>query len=440
MLSGWKRLGVVALVAGAVAGCGGGASSGSGGGGTGGGGGGNPTTVTVNFVGVPPTVVATKVGSGAFQSVTPAASISLTLPSGTTKFAVAYVCPATTLNIGLGQESMTVQQVVEATTTDGTSFTRKCSLTDWTGTTGTLAFGVDASAINGASEISVQAENSQYYAQAPYGLVASNATLAAPVGTDRVDILAWSTTGSGFQYLLTTYAAKTLTGQSVPGSLNGGNTVVLGAEDLVTMQPITFNGTPSGFSGPFVTVDYLPTGEAASLLLTYGAASEYPGLPAGVTQGGGSYDVQAEAIDASNGTAAVTVLQRFSSAGPVTVNFPPVWTYAGPSAAALPTFNFNYTGFAGKSGVSQTGEIGWLTGQSTEMSYFVESSASFQGSSASMTMPNLANLPGFLAAPASGTSVFWVAAVSQSDTGSLQPVSGNMTESTATAEGSFTVP
>lgn len=439
MLFEWKRLGVVALVAGVVAGCGGGASSGgSGGGGTGGGG--NSTTVTFSFEGATPTAVATQVGSGAFQTVTPAASVSLTLPSGTTKFAVAYVCPAVMVNSSTGQVLTTGQDVFEATTTDGTSFSGTCGMANWTGTTGTLTFGVDASAINGASEISVQAENSQYYAQAPYELVASNATLAAPVGTDRVDIEAWGTTGSGFQYLLTTYAAKTLTGQSVPGSLNGGNTVVLGAEDLVTMEPITFNGTPSGFSGPFVTADYLPTGEAGSFLLTYGAATEYPGLPAGVTQGGGSYDVQAEAIAVPNATAAVTVLQRFSSAGPVTVNFPAVWTYPGPSAAALPTFNFDYTGFAGKSGVSQTGEIGWLTGQSTEMSYFVKSSASYQGSSASMTMPNLTSLPGFLAPPASGTSVFWVAAVSQSDTGSLQPVSGSMTESTATAEGSFTVP
>lgn len=437
----WLAVGVVAAL---VAGCGGGGSSSGGGGGTGGGnggGGGTATTVTVNFKGQTPTAVATQVGTGAFATVTPAATVTLSLPSGTTKFAVAYVCPAVTLTVGMALSQVTNQNVLEATTRDGTSFNAVCGAASGSGTTGVLTFSVDASAITGASEVSVQAENSQYYAQAPFGVTTTGATLNAPAGTDRVDIQTYNISGSGAGYVLATSAVKSFTGQAVPGALNGGNPVVLGAEDLVTTQPVTFNGLPVGYGTPFVVADFLPSGVAAGLLLTDGQSNNYSVPPASVTQGGGMYDVQVEAIATPNATGAVSVLQRFATAGPVTVNFPVAWSYAGPTAAANPTFDFSsYTGFAGKSGVSQTGEISWQTGTGAQSTYTVKASASYQGSSSTVTLPNLSGLTGFLPQPASGTSLAWAAAELQSDAGTIQSASGAATVNTVLAQGSFTMP
>lgn len=420
-----------------LSGCGGGSSSA----GSGGGGSSNPTEVTVNFGAVLPTAIATQIGSAALTPVTPSSTVSISLPKGTTKFAVAFVCPTTTISSGLAQNQLSTQTVEEATVSDGTFYSFFCAPADSKGTTGSLSFSVDASAIIGATEVSVQAENAQHFAQGPFGLVTSNATLAAPVGTDRVDVLAWNLSPNvSNQYVLTTNAARSFPSQAVPGDLNGGNTVLLGAEDLVTPQSITYTHAPTQFGAPTALVDYLPTGSTYSLLLAIGATTTYPVLPAGVAQGGGIYEIQAEAFSLSSPFAAVAVLQRSSTAGPVSIDFPTPWFYAGPAAAAFPTMTFDYAGFSGRSGVTQASEMIWLTGQNAQSIYIVRSSAAYQGSSSTLTMPNLSRLSGFLPPPPSGAQATWSAAVLQSDSGSFQLASGVSTQSTVLTDGTFTVP
>jgi len=365
----------------------------------------------------------------------------MSLPKGTTKFAVAFVCPTTTFIIGLAQNQLSTQTVEEATLSEGTSYSFSCAPADSKGTTGSLSFTVDASAIAGATGVSVQAENAQHFSQGPFNLVTSNATLAAPVGTDRVDILAWNLgPNASNQYVLTTNAARSYTGQAVPGNLNGGDAVVLGAEDLVTSQSITYTHAPTQFGAPTALVDYVPAGSTYALLLAIGATSTYPVLPAGVAQGGGSYEIQAEAFSLSSPFAAVSVAQRFSTAGPVSIDFPTPWFYAGPAPAAFPAMTFDYTGFSGRSGVTQLSQMTWLTGSNAQSVYVTRSSAAYQGGSSTMTMPDLSHLSGFLPPPPSGTQATWSAAVLQSDSGSFQPASGNSTQSTVLADGTFTVP
>ena len=124
-----------------LAGCGSGSGNTTGGG-VGGGGGNNPTTVTFTVTGGTPTAVATQIGSGAFTSATlSGGSLTLSVPSGTTNFAVAFVCPPLTSYT----PPETEQYVYEASTLDGTSFSEWCLGGSSNEATGTLTGAVDAS-------------------------------------------------------------------------------------------------------------------------------------------------------------------------------------------------------------------------------------------------------------------------------------------------------
>jgi hypothetical protein len=107
-----------------LAGCGSGSGNTTGGGG-GGGGGNNPTTVTF-------TVTGGTLSGG---------SLTLSVPSGTTNFAVAFVCPPLTSYT----PPETEQYVYEASTLDGTSFSEWCLGGSSNEATGTLTGAVDAS-------------------------------------------------------------------------------------------------------------------------------------------------------------------------------------------------------------------------------------------------------------------------------------------------------
>lgn len=117
-----SRLWTLGLVVGLIAGCGGG----SGGNNTGGGGG-SSTTVTFTFVFDSAPTVAARIGSGSFAPVTLSSNtLTLSIPQGTTDFAVAYLCPAYPYFVNGIQYSYNDQYVIEASTQDQTSFTESC--------------------------------------------------------------------------------------------------------------------------------------------------------------------------------------------------------------------------------------------------------------------------------------------------------------------------
>ncbi|HET6169719.1 MAG TPA: hypothetical protein VFE01_06035, partial [Terracidiphilus sp.] len=178
-----------------VGGCGGSAGGGSGSGG----GGDSSTTVSFTIRGATPSAVATKVGSGVFAAATLSSGVvTLSLPSGTTSFAVAFVCPAISLtSAGLQQ---TVENVFEATILDGTSFTESCQTGPSKPDTGVLTGSVDASALSGAHILEVYAQSAQ---TGPIGLPfpvlgsSGSFSVAAPLGTDRVLVLAYDSVVNG---------------------------------------------------------------------------------------------------------------------------------------------------------------------------------------------------------------------------------------------------
>ncbi len=418
-----------------VAGCGG-----SSGGGTGGGGGGSTsTTVSVVFSGPTPTAVATKIGAGSFAAVTAASSVSLSLPSGTTSFGVAYVCPAQTQVVGLTSEQITSQVVAEGTTADGTSFTLTCPSTPATGPTGTLTGSADASALPGIKFFNIDAQNGSYLATASSGLPVANFSFPAPAGSDRVDVLAYNQILNGFEASFSLLGAKTFTGQTVPGALNGGNPVVLTAADATTPEPVTFVNVPAGFGTPTLQASFQHAGVNFGTVLAAGNLSSYPAMPAGLVGSGDTYFVEAEANNTATGSAVATV-STLSAAAPLSVTFPPAWAYSGPSPAALPKMDFVYSGFAGRSGVVQLGMLTWSPATGVMSRYQRMVSANYQNGATSLTFPNLSAIPGFLAAAPSAAQVDWSASIFESSSGFANTPPAGSTLSLVLNGGVYLVP
>ncbi len=435
-----KRLAsaLVACVLALVAGCGGGSSSS----GTGGGG---PTTVTLTFKGGAPTVVAARVGSGSFAAqALSSGTLSLSIPSGTTNFEVAYLCPPITYLSAGAQSQLTEQFVFEATTADGTSFSPTCPYTGFTGQTGTLFTGqtgtlmgsVDVSGISGAAFYEVQATNGTASTSTESSGPSGNFSFGAPSGNDRVEVVAYGTVMQSNVATLMLFGAKNFNGQAVPGALNGGSNVVLGAADSATQEPITYNNIPSGYSAPSTVVNFNLSG--GGFLDALGSTSQYPALPAGAVEPGDFYSFVATSFNP--GAQAVGATLSSSTGGPVTFNFPSPWAYAGPTPAALPTLNFAYSGFSGDSGVVDSALLGWSAGTNALNTFTVMATPNFLHGSTGVTFPDLSSVPGFFQTLASGTQVTWSAEVVQDSYGVLQTMPSSSTGAFVETDGIFTVP
>ncbi|HLY41529.1 MAG TPA: hypothetical protein VKR52_09950 [Terracidiphilus sp.] len=415
-------------------GCGGGSGSG-----TGGGGGGTPTTVTFTFNGPMPMAVAAKVGNGAFASQTLNSGVlTLSIPTGTSTFALAYVCQPLTLAVGTSTAEQTVQAVLEATTADGTSFSRTCPATPAAAQTGPLAVNVDASGVPGTTTLVVDALNGSSLASGVFQGATANSSFMAPSGDDRVEVFAFNEQTQGIAESLSLVAARNFDGEPVPGSLNGGSAVILGDADRTNSEPITYSSIPSGYTAPAMLVRF-DMGNAGVAVIADDASSQYPALPAAAVESGDFYGFSASAHNSSNIGESVLVDTTAATAGPVTIAFPAPWTYAGPAPAALPTFNFNYAGFSG-SGAIETASVIWSASALQQNLYEVSATTNYQGGSTMVSLPDLSGLAGFLAQPASGTNVFWGALMEQSSWPPFQAMPLGATATVVTNAGSFSVP
>jgi hypothetical protein len=420
----FARLSLLALTLVLIAGCGG--SSGDGGSN---GGGATPTVVSFTFSSGTPTAVAAKIGSGSFtvQTLT-GGKLSLSIPSGTSNFAVAYACTSAT--------SPPFQEVFEASVADGSSFTLPCLLSLSTGAIGTLTGNVDASAIPSANLLEVAVDNGSLEFNA--GIPANtNFSLNAPSGNDRVEVLAYNNVPDGGTSVATLVAAKNFTNQTIPGALNGGSPVVLGAGDETSIQTIAYANVPTGYSAPSTQVDFNMGGHGRFPIAT--ASTQYPLLPAGAISGSDFYEFFSTATNSSKPSEQMIVTKDMANPGALSFTFPSPWSYAGPSPAALPSFTFSYSGFSGNAGVYDTALLGWSTSGSLTQ-YLMIASSNYQGGATTMAFPDLSNVAGFPAPPPSGTGITWVAAVTQSSKGVSQPISSNATITTVANFGFYTVP
>lgn len=408
-----------------LAGCGGN----SGGGGSNGGGGGNPTAVSISFSGGTPTVVAAKIGSGSFslQSLT-SNKLSLSIPSGTSNFAVAYVCTAASFP--------TFQDVFEASVADGVSFTLVCPSPLTSGTNGTFTGNVDASALPNANLLNIAVDNGSTEFNA--GVIAdTNFSLSVPAGNDRVEVLAYNNVAQGSTSTTTLVAARNFAGQTVPGALNGGNQVALGAGDATTSQTISYSNVPSGYSAPSTLVDFIMGGQGGFSVAT--ASAQYPVLPASAVGSGDFYEFFSTAVNSAKPSEMAIVAKSSANPGAVSLTFPSPWSYAGPTPAALPSFNFAYAGFSGDKGVFDTALLSWPTATSFA-EYQVIASANYLNGSTTIALPDLSGIAGFMPPPPSGTGILWVGLISESSVGVPQALSSNETIITVENSGNFNVP
>ncbi|MGA9069215.1 MAG: hypothetical protein WB424_03100 [Terracidiphilus sp.] len=378
--------------------------------------------------------MATQIGSGSFAAATLADnSLTLSIPEGTTNFAVAYVCPG----YSDGNYQVTEEIVVEASTLDGTSYSESCSTTSSPGATGTLTGNVDASAISGVNEIGILAQDGTPQAADFLAASGGSFSFAAPTGNDRVEVATFDDYGS-------LSALKNFSSQSVPGALNDGNTIILSTADMTVQEPITYENVPAGFYAPYTNPIIRWSGGTDGLYLANAVASSYPALPAGAKESGDFYEFQAVSEGTNpgltNGDEEVYVYETTTSGGAQTFSFPPVWSYAGPAAATWPSFDFAYSGFS-SGNVCKNASLIWYPNRTTLNEYGVFASETYLAGSNTVEIPDLTGVSGFIAAPASSTSVTWLAEIDNLTSPCFQNSSSlNSTEKGVFTGGTYTAP
>ncbi|HXB20624.1 MAG TPA: hypothetical protein VNV88_04535 [Candidatus Solibacter sp.] len=345
--------------------------------------------VTVTFSGTPQSV-ATQVGSGAFTSATLQSGnpLTLVLPQGTTKYAVAWVCP-------LFNEEF----VIEATLQDATAFTAVCRETQ--PALGIATGSANASLIAGATNMRVVGGNG-------FGNFVAGTSgpfnVSLPVGTDDVAVVALDSTG------ITPVGVKIVRSQSIPGAIGSGSTVLFGPEDATTVQTATVNNLPAGFPSPGVFAQYhTANGTIFPLTLPNNTSLTYRAVPAAASLQGDFYQYSISTGDPVNFKQRIGATQTTSSSGPVTMALPAPWSYSGPVPDAFPTFTFNYSGFSGLPAVGQQAAIQWALKPTKQRFLIVMATANFQAGATTLTIPNLTSLSGFFAPPPSGTPISWLA-------------------------------
>ena len=204
---------------------------------------------------------------------------------------------------------------------------------------------------------------------------------------------------------------------------------------MTTPQPITFTNLPNGYGTPNTHVF------AVNGVFTRGSGvlTQYPQLPAGVLQSGDDYTFQSSASP-SSGPSTVGSFLYPTSGGPVTLSFPAPWSTAGPTPASLPTFTFDYTGYAGKSGVFSEGNYSWTPANGNQNEILVSATQNYLGSATSLSVPDLSGVGGFLTPPPSGTNnVFWSEEIFQGTFPSTSSPAGG-SETYVSSDGTYTVP
>lgn len=369
------------------------AVTGCGGGGNGTPGGGNGTTVAVTFTGPTPVAIATQVGTGGFTSATPSNQLTFAVPSGTTKYAVAFLCPPA------GSPTFNAETVVEASTQDSTSLTESCfAPPPGTGT----ATGNASSAIAGTTGLEVLGNGGSAFFSNP-------ASFSVPMAVGANDVAVIAEGGSGM------VGIKIVRAQTVPGVVGGSGIVLTSPADATTTQSVTMTNVPAGFNPPNALVNYHTANGTLFSLVSSGPPPSNPQpyavVPGASSQSGDFYHYFGVAGSPVPGTQTLGMaMTTTSGGGAVTLALPAPWLFSGPAPAKLPTFTFNYSGFSGQAMVEDAVLIVWSVG-TTSSQIRVTATANFQNGATTITIPDLSSIPGFLAPAPSGTTVDWVADV-----------------------------
>ena len=406
----------------------------------------SPKVVTFTVSGITPSVVATRVGSGPFIAATlTSGTVTISLPTGVNNFAVAYTCSTLLPPNGLTGSGVAEQDVYEATTLDGSSFTGSClggvAPPPAAPATGMLSGSVDARAIPGVSSLAIEGMGSGYASSFNFPSTnASSFSLAAATGANRVLALAYNDVSSppASSGSTTLAAAKSFDNQAAPGTVNGGNPIVLAPSDETTSVPITYSSLPAGFALPDTTANLVTSFGGTGRIIAAPATAHYPALPAGAIESGDYYSIYTVA---SNGAEVTAITTTSTSAVPINFTFPAKWSYAGPIPASMPVFDLTYTGFSGTSGINYLASWNWWPANfGGQYLTFVHATGNYLNGAKSITWPDISGVTGFLPPPASGTYIDWTAAVTQTTYTSQPASTANSTVTSVANNGSYKVP
>lgn len=382
-----RRL-LACIVLAALTACGGGGT----GGGGGGGGGSIPNTTTVNFTfaGATPTALAVAIGAGAFTPTAGANALHVNVPNGTTTYQVAVACPPLLVMGTINQE-----EVYQFSVTDGTSFTLEpCYQFPTASATVTGSF--DVSAIAGATQAVI--------AGAGYNstLVASTTgtfSFSVPSGMNDIAVEALDASSK-------VLAVKIVRNVNAPGAVNGGATIALAASDALVATAATINNIPSGWGAtPALNVTF-DTANGTHLNLPSTSPSQYMAIASADAISSDYYQINTN--EGAPGTSNLAGNTIYTSGGAATLTFPALFIYAGPTAAAWPTFALTYSGFAGLSALNYIGQISWPVSASAQNEIDVDATSAYLGSATTVVVPDLSALTGFYAHAASGTTITWL--------------------------------
>ena len=370
--------------------------------GGGGGGAGSPvnppsagtTAITVSFVGgTLPTAVAESIGGGWSSAALQGTSLVVNLPTGATTYAIAFRCPTYAVFGFVDPE-----YVIEATVADGTAY----NLTCYTAPTTSSANGsADASALAGAASVLVLGKDG-------YG-----ASLSAASGAFSGSMLP----GTNDVAAIAKDAAKNVLGvkivrsQTSPGASNGGAAITLAASDAVSTAPVSITNISAGYDPtPECSVSYT-TANGTSFYLNNNSTTSYAVVPSSEAAAGDYYTFESNNANLTTHELLGTSIYATNPGGAFTIPLPSPWTYGGPSAAAFPTFTFQYAGFNGMPSIVDNAQISWQENPTTQADINVFATSGYLGGATTLAIPNLTALAGFVAAAPSGTRVYWGAQI-----------------------------
>jgi len=352
------------------------------------------TTVTASFAGATmPSAVAYQVGtSGQFQELAlSGSSVSFTLPTGTSAYGFAYICPTFVAGNAYSNES-----IIQATTADTTALSLACP-----SLSGNISATFDVSAIPGATQ-TLLCES--YWASQMFGTSGVQYLLGVPTGKFDVALVAMGANNAAL-------GVQIQRGVNVTSATSIAFPPMTAADELGS-APASITNVPSGATAGFETTYQTSGGLSAILPVSYTTGlpqSTYPTVPSSQSQSGDFYLIQAGAILANGQlpSGSPTALVSSNTASAVTAALPsPLSSLTTPVAAAFPTFDANDSGFTVAGTVVFSSWTQFQT-SSTVYNTYTYVTQTWLGANTTFTVPDLSTLAGFAPAPPSGGLEFW---------------------------------
>ncbi len=348
------------------------------------------TTVTASFAGATmPSAVAYQSGTtGTFKALAlSGSSVSFTLPSGTSAYGFAYICPTFVAVYPYSNES-----IIQATTTDTTSPSLACP-----SLSGNISATFDVSAIPGAQSTLLF---EGYWNDQLYATSGVQSLSGVPTGTFDVALVAIGQNGA--------LGIQIQRGVNVTSSTSIAFPPMTAADELGS-APVSITNVPSGASSSGFSTTYNTAGDLSAILpgpFNGVPQSTYPTVPSSQSQSGDFYLIQAGAnLTAPSESVVAWVSSNTASA--VTATLPsPSSSLTPPMAAAFPTFNAIAGGFTVAGTVVNSSWTQFQT-NSTVYNTYTYVTKTWLGTNTTFTVPDLSTLTGFAPAPPSGGLEFW---------------------------------